>query len=351
MKLFGIEKLPFKRMLLIITIATFFFGAVNSLSGSRLWFNPTAINVVFVYSLTITFFCFWFTDSIKTDVFERSKLLYYSSVFARVIAGTILALLISNLILFGKAAVNIPGVVITFAGTIIITVIVSGYEILRHRLENKISELKEAEIENERMKRFETEARLNSLQAKLNPHFLFNTLNTTASLIYEDRKKAEENIIRLSNLYRKVLNISNQTFIPISREIELLEDYLELEKTRFEEKLFYDIKCEEDLRDIKIPGLLLEPLAENAIKHCQDKSAETIKIEICVEKINNDLFMSVTDNGPGFNPEKTDWGFGLYSIQERLKLLYSDGYELNICSDKEEGTKIVIKIPLKTKTE
>ena len=207
-------------------------------------------------------------------------------------------------------------------------------------------ELKEKETAEQRLKAFAAEAELRALRAQINPHFLFNILNSTAELIYVDPKRAEDSVIRLSNLYRKVLSVSDQTFILIGEEIELIEDMLALERLRFEDRLTYHISCPESLRERKIPGFLIEPLVENVIKHVQSESEKTIDIDIRMEDENGRLYIEVRDNGQGFDVNKTDIGFGLFSIQERLRLLYGEDYTFDVQSMKNKGTKVSIQIPI-----
>ncbi|MCP4725679.1 MAG: hypothetical protein GY863_11615 [bacterium] len=220
------------------------------------------------------------------------------------------------------------------------------FELYRRNIIEKTNRLKEAELENEKLKRYELKAKLNSLQAKLNPHFLFNTLNTTAALIYDSPEKAEKNIVNLSNMYRKVLAISNKTMIPVKEEMELIRDYYDLEKQRFDEKLTMTISCPTELEQIMIPGLIIEPLVENSIKHNLDKSGKPVRIEITVAMSGGKLNIWVKDNGGGFDVERVTRGFGLYSIQERLRIIYHDNYDINIDSGDSQGTLIDIKLPL-----
>ena len=207
-------------------------------------------------------------------------------------------------------------------------------------------ELKEKETAEERLKALAAEAELRALRAQINPHFLFNTLNSTAELIFEDPKRAEDSVIRLSNLYRKVLSISDQTFIPIGEEIGLVEDMLELEKLRFEDRLTYRISCPESLKERKIPGLLIEPLVENVIKHVQSESGITIDINIRMQDETGRLYIELGDNGQGYDVNKTDSGFGLFSVQERLRLLYGEDCTFDVQSMKDEGTRVSIQIPI-----
>jgi LytS/YehU family sensor histidine kinase len=229
---------------------------------------------------------------------------------------------------------------------LVFSALISASFYFRARLEQKISRVKEIEIENERLKRLESETRLRDLQAKLNPHFLFNTLNSTAALIYDDRERAERSIERLAELYRRVLSISSRTFIPLTEELKLIEDYLELERLRFDDKLSYEIDCPEELRDIPIPGFLIEPLVENAVRHSFGPAGGSLRLSVKAHAEREGLVrLTVTDNGPGFDIETTAAGFGLFNIQERLRLLFGARSSLEIHSGKGRGTEIAILLP------
>jgi LytS/YehU family sensor histidine kinase len=262
-----------------------------------------------------------------------------------VAAGVLLGVTTGYLILEKRLSLRTNTFILSLVVGMGTSVVITSYMFLRENLRSQIARLKDVEIENERLKRIETEARLNSLQSKLNPHFLFNTLNSTAALVYDDPAKAEESIVRLSGLYQKVLSISNQTMICLSEEIELIEDYLELEKLRFDEQLTYAIHCPAALEKRKIPGLLIEPLVENVVKHAQSHADRPIAIDIDIQEKHNGLVITVKDNGPGFEVHKSTYGFGLFSIQERLRLMYKDDYDFDIKTGQGQGTEVIIRVP------
>jgi len=122
---------------------------------------------------------------------------------------------------------------------------------------------------------------------------------------------------------------------------------LELEKLRFEDNLSYQIDVPEILKNTKVPGLLIEPLVENVIKHVHGKDQQKIHIDIKIKMDNDKLLICVEDNGSGFDVEKTDVGYGLFSIQERLRLLFGEEAGLNIDSELRRGTKVTIWIPVR----
>ncbi|MFC1564939.1 sensor histidine kinase [candidate division KSB1 bacterium] len=335
---------PVKNIVLSIITVTIFVSVFISFYVEDFWL--TLLGETFTYTLSCNVFCllllFYFYEKIK----GFTRYVFFLLLLLLVFAGVVLGVFTANLILNQNftPALRILGIslLVGCVGALLSTM----FELYRRSIVDKTNRLREAELENEKLKRYELIAKLNSLQAKLNPHFLFNTLNTTAALIFDSPEKAEKNIINLSNLYRKVLQISNKTMIPVKEEIELIEDYYKLEKQRFEDDLSLNINCPESLEGIKIPGLIIEPLIENSIKHNLDKTGIPIKIEITLSRSDGFLNITVRDDGKGFDVDTVNWGFGLYSIQERLRIIYNDNYEINIDSEDSNGTLIKLKIPL-----
>jgi len=338
-----VKKIAYAVVILGLCIGTLDYFATR---GRQIWYVVYLRN--YVFTVCCSFFCSWFLCGFYSRIKKFNRLFFCAAFIALVTFGVFLGVILATLILQQKFETDLQTYYKSLFFGIIASVLITGYVVLKENLEEKVMKLKEAELENERLKRYEVESRLNSLQAKLNPHFLFNTLNAAASLTQEDPLKAERNIVRLSELYRKVLSISEKTFIQIAEEIELIEDYLELEKMRFDEKLTYSIDCPANLKSRKIPGLLIEPLVENAIKHNLDKSGNALAISISFNEEGKNIFITVRDNGAGFDPEKTEWGFGLFSIQERLRLLFKENFKFEINPALQQGTTIVIKMPLES---
>jgi two-component system, LytTR family, sensor kinase len=271
--------------------------------------------------------------------------LFYALFTLLTSAGVLLGNVTAFLVLEGRFRLKLNTLIISLLMGLFFSAAISVYFHTRSRLEQKMTRIKEVEIENEKLKRIESEARLNDLRAKLNPHFLFNVLNSTAALIYDDPVKAEQSLVRLSGLYRRLLSISRQDFISVGEELELVEDYLELEKLRFDDQLSFEIVCPGELKEVKIPGLLIEPLVENVIKHNLERSIGAIRVKIGIEEKDDRLLMTVEDDGRGFDVQRAGFGFGLFSIQERLRLIYGDDQAFDIESKTDQGTSVSIRIP------
>lgn len=188
---------------------------------------------------------------------------------------------------------------------------------------------------------------LKALQSQINPHFLFNALNTLASYIRTKPEKAREFIIDLSNYLRYNLN-NNLTNVELIKELQQINSYLRIEKARFGEKLNIIYEIDEDLYNLKIPSLIIQPLVENSVKHGLLKKREGGFVKISIKKIENDLFISIEDNGIGIEQtiidnldKEINENIGLKNVHQRLKLLYGEGLEIKKL---EQGTKISFKI-------
>ena len=191
------------------------------------------------------------------------------------------------------------------------------YFTLRAKVERMAAQLKEKELNEERLTRTKMEAELQALQAKINPHFLFNTLNSIASLISENPKAAESTVEKLSELFRYTLASAEKNSVSIAEELDIVRTYLEIEKVRFGERLQYEITCEDGVGNFLIPALIIEPLVENSIKHGIATEVHGGKIIVDVRTFEGACQISVIDNGKGMNDKGDGSGFGLRSVEER----------------------------------
>lgn len=210
--------------------------------------------------------------------------------------------------------------------------------------------------ELDRQARLVTKAELDALQAQINPHFLFNTLNTIIMFSRTKPETARRLLIRLASFFRYALKRHGH-FNSIKEEIEYLNTYLILEKARFHDKLRIIRDIDERLYDYQIPVLTIQPLVENAVKHgVQPKQGKgTVWIRAYLEE-EEEIIFEVKDDGVGIPPEKMPLilkpgygsgnGVGLSNVHERLKGLFGEEYGLQIDSDPGEGTSIFIRIPL-----
>jgi sensor histidine kinase YesM len=227
----------------------------------------------------------------------------------------------------------------------------TAYERIRDRLLAAAESLKQKELSEQELLRLKTEAELQALQAQINPHFLFNTLNSIASLIQSSPDKAEEAVIMLSKMFRMTLRHSSKgDSAPALREsIEQVKIYLELEKLRFSDRLNYTIDIDDAMLEMPIPSLLIQPLVENSVKHGISPKLEGGHIEVLGRCTEYYCEIIVRDNGVGKNAgiETQGEGHGLNSIRQRLGLFYDDNYNMTIHTDK--GFEVSIQVPISAK--
>jgi two-component system, LytTR family, sensor kinase len=192
-------------------------------------------------------------------------------------------------------------------------------------------------------------ARMDALTSQINPHFLFNTLNTVSSLIRFDPDMARGVVLKLSNILRRLLR-KHETFVPLREELEFIDDYLDIEVIRFgRDKLQFFKEISPEALDTFVPSMLLQPMVENAIKHGLAPRLEGGEIHVRAHLVDGHLSIEIKDNGMGISPERLRevyaGGIGISNVNERLRLLYGDQFKMDIRSEEGQGTSIQIEIP------
>jgi two-component system LytT family sensor kinase len=203
------------------------------------------------------------------------------------------------------------------------------------------TQLEISKIEN--LKAMARDAELKALQNQINPHFLFNALNTTASFVRFNPSRAREIIIDLSTYLRH--NLENSTkLVPLKKELEQVKAYINIEKARFQNRFEVIYDFDENLDDVRIPSLTIQPLVENSIKHGILKQRESGIVKITIKKEATKYLISIEDNGIGIDEniisnlnKKIEKNIGLKNVHNRLKLLYGKGL---VIERLKKGTKI-----------
>ena len=223
--------------------------------------------------------------------------------------------------------------------------------ILSHSFRMLVSfyrELREKEVLEEKLKTLAAEAELKALRAQINPHFLFNSLNTIASLIISDPAKAEASVERLADIFRYTLSASDKEFVTLKDELEFIESYLEIEKARFGERLQISSDIPPKIMTNLIPSLVLQPLVENSIKHGSDDSGK-MSIAITAHVDDTMVHIEIKDEGSGIPDEIKKGiytrGTGLRNVSERLRRVYGDRYGLEMKENERGGTIATVTIP------
>ncbi|HEY8947209.1 MAG TPA: histidine kinase [Polyangiaceae bacterium] len=190
---------------------------------------------------------------------------------------------------------------------------------------------------------------MDALQARINPHFLYNTLSTIAELVIKDPTAAESALVVLARLYRYMLASSWDQVVSLRQELDITRDYLAIEKHRFGERLDSRIEVVGIIDDVNVPALLLQPIAENAVRHGIAKKARPGRVQIYVYREQNSCKVRISDDGPGLDPSKPSsdgFGFGLRSVVQRLDLLYGNKYRMSTSSD--AGYTVELQFPVST---
>jgi two-component system LytT family sensor kinase len=192
-------------------------------------------------------------------------------------------------------------------------------------------------------------ARMDALSAQINPHFLFNTLNTVSSLIRYDPDTARGVVLKLSNILRRLLR-KHETFVPLREELDFLDDYLDIEVARFgRDNLRISKGVDMNTLEAFVPSMILQPIVENAIKHGLAEKLEGGEISIRTSSLEARLVIEVEDNGAGIPEDRMSQvyvdGIGMSNVRERLRVLYGDDFRMNISSREGAGTLVRIEVP------
>jgi two-component system LytT family sensor kinase len=200
----------------------------------------------------------------------------------------------------------------------------------------------------EEQARLLVEARLAALTSQINPHFLFNTLNSVSSLIRTDPTQARVMVVRLSKVLRRLLR-KHENFSTLRDELSFIDDYLAIEVVRFGDKLRFEKDVAEDTLDLLVPSMLLQPLVENSIKHGLSSKVEGGTIRIRTSREGSRLHLLVEDDGVGIPEARLatllDQGIGVSNVHERLQVLFGNEYRMWIDSRPGNGTRIQIELP------
>ncbi len=204
------------------------------------------------------------------------------------------------------------------------------------------------EIKLEEQKRLLMQAKLDALSSQINPHFLFNTLNSVASLIRTDQEKARLLVFKLSTILRRLLR-KHDNFSPLRDELQFIDDYLSIEVVRFGDKLKIIKQIEDSALDALVPSMMLQPILENSIKHGLSAKVEGGAISLRAACADGWLTVTIEDDGVGIPAESMsniyNRGIGVSNVRERLNVLFGPQYRMTIHSEAGQGTRVEIQIP------
>jgi len=207
------------------------------------------------------------------------------------------------------------------------------------------------EMSFEEQKRLLLEARLDALQRQINPHFLFNTLNSIAALVRSKPELAREMTVKLANILRALLK-DHGSYVPLRDELRFTDDYLDIEVVRFGQKLRVEKEIDPETLEVLVPSILLQPLIENSIKHGLEPRINGGTVTLRSRLTGDRVRIEVADDGVGMGERpgatlrrSTGAGIGIKNVQERLEVLYGDRARFDVVSNPGRGTLVSIEIP------
>ncbi len=221
----------------------------------------------------------------------------------------------------------------------------------RERLYRMSRQLAESELRQSRREKMLAETELKLLQAQIEPHFLFNTLSNITHLVHSDPERAVGTLENLTTLLRASLARTRSGESTLGQEIDFAAAYLAIQATRMGGRLRYEIDLPDELREILLPPLLVQPLLENAVLHGIEPRTEGGEVVFTTRRIDDELILSVSDNGAGVSEIGTAGGSGLRNIRDRLRLRYGPEASLKLTPAPPSGVNAVICIPLRNEGE
>lgn len=269
-------------------------------------------------------------------------LFFYATCMLGMLAGTLLSFGVLYVLMSVQFSlqeqINLLGI------NLLISIVVSSSVLLYEWQKSKHQSTKvKQEVELIKLNRLKKQAELRAIHEKINPHFLYNSLNAIAGLIAEDAAKAETMTLKLAQLYRYSVSGLPENFSTIREELMILKNYLEIEQVRFGDAVSFELHCDPDIQDLSIPRFLLQPILENAVKHGRSNTLKKARVRLNISSMNGAISIAVYDNGQDF-PKEIRMGYGFKSTYEKLKLLYRNNYELKFVNGPQKHVCMVLPI-------
>jgi len=238
----------------------------------------------------------------------------------------------------------LDGLAFPLMGTTMVITVLYGLgffsiEDQRRRQHSTDGALEQSRVREHRLVRAQKESELVALQALMKPHFVFNTLSAITALIRDDPGKAEETTIRLAQLLRHILEMGADTMMSLDAEVKVATAYLEIERVRMGRRLDYTFEVPRELGLIAVPGLLLQPLVENAVKHGVRQGSGEGYVRVRAWADGDHCLAEIADNGPGFSQHQGS-GNSMHLLRERLDRIYGRDYELTLTRDDRAGETV-----------
>jgi len=332
-------------------VATFVFSGVTRRTPWRdvVW----AFLIASVFTVCIGPACGYVLPRVAARVSRASRPWYWVAMIGSMVAVAVAGSLVALLLLSSIGVLDARRAIAEWLGnslktsvivTLIVGILVTTFETMRSRLDEAQLALRTKERDEAEARRLAAEAQFASLESRVQPHFLFNTLNSIAALIPKDPAGAEKMTEQLASLLRSSLDAAPHAMVPLQQELKVVRDYLEIERVRFGSRLRYDIRLDQTLADVRVPPLSLQTLVENCVKYAVAPRREGGSIVVSAAQANGCVRLSVSDDGPGFDASQLPPGHGLELIRSRLQALFGDRARLAI-DGRPGDTTVAIELP------
>jgi two-component system, LytTR family, sensor kinase len=344
----GVKNLWLRRNLVVLSIAILMMSAFLAMLSPEMITGASKkgfLGLVFKQLGQITiivlfvFNTVWLVSRI-TVVKKMSFVKHHAIIILTIVVSAIIIYTAINYVDNGMKFSNLHAILVfAYINSVVTGLIYTAVNYVE--LERK-RKLNEKELEVTRLMALKTKAELDALHSKVNPHFLYNALNSIADLSITDGKKARKMTVALADLFRYSINYSSNNYSTVKEEVEMAEVYLVIEKIRFEDQLNCTIRVDDELKHFLVPRFILQPLIENAVKHGLKATGQMTEIELEIKKNEAGFVMSVADNGPAF-PDEINPGYGVKSVYDKLELLFPGNFELKFSNTPRKQVSIQIK--------
>jgi two-component system, LytTR family, sensor kinase len=348
----GIRNIWLRRNLVVLSIAVLFMSALLAFQSPEILASNNKQSLIglilkqlgqIVLIVLFVFNTVWFISRVP-GVSRMSFIKHHIVIVLSIVVSTVL---IYTIIYFVDQGMDFKKLhaTLTFA---YLNAVITGliYTAVNYVELDRKRKLNEKELEVTRLMALKTKAELDALHSKVNPHFLYNALNSIADLSITDGKKARKMTVALADLFRYSINYSSNNYSTIKEEVEMAEVYLVIEKIRFEDQLNCTIKVDEELKHYLVPRFILQPLIENAVKHGLKATGQMTEIELEIKRNESGFIIIVADNGPAF-PDEMNPGYGVKSVYDKLELLFPGNFELKFSNIPRKQVSIQIQKMIK----
>jgi two-component system, LytTR family, sensor kinase len=316
----------------------------SALSLRLISLRAFAFNVLFSVTISLCICNMtWLSQrlwKLQTNRFWQFIVIYYASCILGMIMGVEISYFIISLI-FDDTYVFLGHPADLISSCFIVLVVCTIIYTNQAQRERLNAQIKAKELDVVKLQQLKTQAELQALQSRINPHFLYNALNSIAGLIHEDPDRAEDMTLKLSKLFRYSINSQNENLATVADEMEIVSTYLDIERVRFGERIRFTISVDDECRSRQIPRFLIQPLVENAFKHGLNNRARDGELKVNVDIRDGKTCIEVGDNGAPF-PEQLSAGYGLQSTYDKLDLLFPGAYEVQFFNEPEKMVRILL---------